>query len=158
MKQLDEIKHGKFVAYLLLPTALRPQQTLLIDLSILPHQAQPHWVYSTEGSRPPQSIRGNSNLLTISGLQFPGMLNLKALIKNISLEKTQAHHYFTLSLSTILWLAEGCDRSWDTGKRCGPLTPLLLLLKGIMIWVGRKEIQRKDKPQCNSKGPVSDCG
>lgn len=31
-------------------------------------------------------------------------------------------------------------------------SPLLLQLKGLMVWGGRKEIQREDKPQCNSKG------
>ena len=37
-------------------------------------------------------------------------------------------------------------------------SPLLLQLKGLMVWGGRKEIQREDKPQCNSKGQGSDQG
>lgn len=30
-------------------------------------------------------------------------------------------------------------------------SPLLLQLKGLMIWGGRKEIQREDKPQCTPR-------
>lgn len=37
-------------------------------------------------------------------------------------------------------------------------SPLLLQLTGLMVWGGRKEIQREDKPQCNSKGLGSDQG
>lgn len=57
MKQLDEIKHGKFVAHLPFLTTPCSRQALLIELSTFPHQAQTYQAYSTEDSSHTQSIR-----------------------------------------------------------------------------------------------------
>lgn len=86
-KQLDEIKHGKFVAHLLLLAALCPRQTSVTDVSTLPHRAQPTLGPLNRGFQAPTIHQRKqmlaSTLRIISHLQFPRNLSFKkALMEN----------------------------------------------------------------------------
>lgn len=154
-------------AHLLLLTALSLQQTLLIDLSILPRDPATLATLSRTFQTPTTHL-GNQCLpqtyFSSPTYDFPEfwVKKKKALMENTPTGKSHADNDFTplTSATKKLWRQWGSPEcpagSWDAVRRPGPCTRSSLM--GLMSWLGRQKWERKDKPWCNTKGQGSDYG